>query len=438
MRWMQGTRFFFKLAIICGLAVFLTLYPGDVSLKWVGYQVEMPIAVLFTVFFAFTAICIFLHHFWRKIWDIPKRYYQFLQKRRQHKGEKLLIESLTAISAHQPEEAQSSIELAKVLLPNHPLTVFVAAQSAHMLKDNVKAAQYFESMLHDTSMRFLGLRGLILLAKDQHDWVQVDHLLKQALALRPDSPWVQQEILGAQLHLAQNGQEKTISTHGIHRYLPKKEWHQHQALMLWSQAEKVRDDQAAFRTLCQKAHVLAPENIVISVNLARTLVLAHHHYKAQKVLLTTYKHNPHRDLGYAWSETFTRTEPIQQYKQLEKLTSIMPNHPETWWIMAEAAKEAQLWGQARRYLETILAYGDNQSACRLMAEIEEAEYPYNREVIHEWWLRAYNASKQEGWYCKSCAYPSDTWQITCHHCGSINRIEWRTFGRKDNLLLLSS
>ncbi len=77
MRWMHGTRFFLKLAIICGLAVFLTLYPGDVSLKWIGYQVEMPIAVLFTVFFGFTAVCIFLHHFWRKIWDIPKRYYQF-------------------------------------------------------------------------------------------------------------------------------------------------------------------------------------------------------------------------------------------------------------------------------------------------------------------------------------------------------------------------
>ena len=54
--------------------------------------------------------------------------------------------------------------------------------------------------------------------------------------------------------------------------------------------------------------------------------------------------------------SFSKTEPIQLYKQLEKLTSTMPNHPETWWVMAEAAKEAQLWGQARRYLDAILAY----------------------------------------------------------------------------------
>ena len=68
MRWVYGTQLFFKLAIICALAVFLTLYPGTVALEWLGYKVDMPIAILFTIFFAFTALCILFHHIWIKIW----------------------------------------------------------------------------------------------------------------------------------------------------------------------------------------------------------------------------------------------------------------------------------------------------------------------------------------------------------------------------------
>jgi len=428
MRQMQGIRFFLKLSIICALAVFLTLYPGNVALRWMGYQVEMPIAILFTIFFAFTAVCILLHHIWKKIWGIPQRYYQFLQKRRQNRGEKLLLESLTAIAAQQPEEAQSSIELARVLLPDHPLTVFIAAQSAHMLKDSVKAAGYFEKMLLDSNLSFLGLRGLILLAKEQQDWVKVNHFLKQALALRPDSPWVHQEVLRNQIYLVKAGQDKAITTNAIVRLLPKQDSNKHQAIMLWLQAERNREDLPAFRKLCQKAHDLSPDFMVVSLNLAQSWIQSNHHSKAQRVLESGYKANPHRDLAQLWLVMFDDLSPVDQYKHLEKLTNLAPSHPETWWVMAEAALKAKLWGQARSYLNTILAYGENQSVCRLMAEIEEGEYPESKATIHGWWARASMAPKQEGWFCGDCSKVSEKWHSVCHHCGATEQIEWRTFG----------
>jgi len=437
MRWVYGTQLFFKLAIICALAVFLTLYPGTVALEWLGYKVDMPIAILFTIFFAFTALCILFHHIWIKIWGIPLRYYQFLQKRRQNKGEKLLLESLTAIAAQQPEEAQSSIELAKVLLPNHPLTVFIAAQSAHMLKDSAKAIGYFEKMVQDPNLSFLGLRGLILQAKEQEDWIKADHLLKQAMSIRADSPWVHQEILKNQIQLSKAGQDMAMTTGSVHRVLPKQEWHKHQAILLWLKAEKSRDDLQAFRKLCQKAHDLSPEFIVVAVNLAQSWIQTDHLSKAQRVLELTYKLNPHRELAYAWLSMVSGIEPIERYRYLEKLTNLSPSHPETWWVLAEAAFEAKLWGQARGYLNTILAYGENQSACRLMAEVEEGEYPGADSKIRDWWLRASMASKQEGWFCHDCLSPSEKWQSVCGHCGAAGKIEWRTFGWSSHAPLLT-
>lgn len=437
MHWIYGTQLFFKLALICGLAVFLTLYPGTVALEWLGYKIDMPVAVLFAVFFAFTGLCILIFHIWRKIWGIPLKYYQYLQKRRQHKGEKLLLESLTAIAARQPEEAQSSIELAKVLLPNHPLTVFIAAQSAHMLKDSTKAVGYFEKMVEDPNLAFLGLRGLILQAKEQEDWIKVDQLLKQAMGIRPDSPWVHDEVLKNQIQLAKVGQDKVIATETIHRLIPKQDWNKHQAILLWLKAEKSREDLGSFRKLCQKAHELSPEFIVVAVNLAQSWLQTDHRSKAQRVLETTYKLNPHRDLAYTWQSMATHLDPIERYRHLEKLTSLASSHPETWWVMAEAALEAKLWGQARSYLNTILAYGDSQSACRLMAQVEEGEYPTAYEKIHEWWLRASMAPNQEGWFCNECSKPAEKWKSICSHCGAIGHIEWHTFGWTSNTPLLA-
>jgi HemY protein len=428
MRWIYGIRLFLKLLFVCALAVFLTLYPGTVVLEWFGYKIDMPVSVLLGLFFGFTAVCIFFHHIWRKIWGIPLRYFQFLQKRRQNKGERLLLESLTAIAAQQPEEAQSSIELAKVLLPNHPLTVFIAAQSAHMLKDSLKAASYFEKMVENPSLAFLGLRGLILLAKSQGDWIKVDHFLKQAMSMRPDSPWVQQEILESQIQLARAGQDKAISTETVYRLLPKQEWQKHQSVLLWLKAEKNRDDLVVFRKLCQKSHDLNPEFVVVAVNLAQSWIQTGHRSKAQRILEVTYKLNPHRELAYLWLTMADGLEPIEKYRYLEKLTSLSSSHPETWWVMAEVAFEAKLWGQARSYLNTILAYGESQSACRLMAQVEEAEYPLAEEKIRDWWVRASMAPKQEGWFCRSCLNSSETWQSVCAHCDDVGQIAWRTFG----------
>jgi HemY protein len=441
MMWFKGARLFLKLSLAIIFSVFLSLNPGVASLKWFGYQIEMPVAILLVGVFILIVLILSLHSLWQKLWLIPEYYIKFMQKRRQLKGEKLLIEGLTAIAAEQAEEAIHSIELAKVLIPDNPLTLFVAAQSAHMNQDTNKARSYFESMHKQPNLRFLGLRGLILQAKEKKDWVQVENFLKEALKLRPDAPWIHEQILENQVRLIEANQMKFIETQSVQRFLPSNKWSAHQAVMYWLRAEQVQDDLDQHITLLSKAHTLSPDSVPIACYLATAYHRAQNSSKAQKVLNNTYKAQPHRELTACWLKINSTLKSLEAYQGLEKLTASHPNHPETLWIMAQAAFEAQLWGQAQKLLQDLHAeYGDTQGICYMMAQLEEIQHPQNKDLIRSWWRRAMAAGPENHWLCQNCGHHSHKWEAICDYCGAINKSQWQGFQKNEkteSILLLS-
>ena len=428
MLWYRGARFFFKLAIVAIFAVFLSLNPGSVSVSWFGYHIEMPVSLLLVGLFLILAFSLVMHGLWRKLWQIPERYWEYLKKRREIKGEKLLIEALTAISAQQPEEAQHSVELAKVLLPDHPLTFFVAAQSAHMNQDHAKAKLHFEAMSKHPNLRFLGLRGLILQAQEQKDWLRAENLLKQALKLRPDSPWVQEQIKNNQLTLINAGQAQHIATQSIERVLTPEQTQAHQAMSYWLKAQHEKEDTQEYLTLLQKANALSPSNVAIACALALAYQQLNNGSKAQKVLLNTYKISPHREIAACWLKINPTLKPLETYQALEKLAHLHPHHPETLWMMAQAAFEAHLWGQSYKFLQELQKdYGDTKEVCHLMAQLEEVQHPHRHDVVRQWWKRAVGAAVDPSWICQKCSQPQESWQAICQSCGAVDQSQWQGF-----------
>jgi HemY protein len=45
------------------------------------------------------------------------------------------------------------------------------------------------------------------------------------------------------------------------------------------------------------------------------------------------------------------SDPLERYRKVEKLTAHHPHHEESYWLMAKAALEADLWGQARHHIQ---------------------------------------------------------------------------------------
>lgn len=430
MMWFKGLRLFFKLALGIIAGVFLSLNPGTVSIAWFDYRIEMPVAILIIGVFLVIVLLISLHGLWRKLWLIPERYIKFMQKRRRLKGEKLLIEGLTAIAAEQVEEASHSIELAKVLIPDSPLTLFVAAQAAYTRHDSNKAKLYFETMYKQPSLRFLGLRGLVLQAKEKKDWLQAEGFLKEALKLRPDSPWVHEQILENQIRLGELSQNQVIQTQSIQRFLPTNQWNSHSAIMYWLKASKVNDDSDQYLALLIKAHNFSPENVAIACKLATSYHDRQDYSKAQKILKNTYEIQPHRELAICWSKINPNLKALEVYQGLERLTASHPNHPETLWVIAKAAFEAQLWGQANKLLQDLRnEYGDTKSICSLMGQLEEAQHPQHHELIRSWWQKALALDIENYWFCQNCDSHTNEWEAVCSNCNAVNKSQWQGFKR---------
>ena len=428
MRILPGTRFFLKLALICGLAVFFIVYPGEFTFQWFGYKATMPIALLLGILFGIMAILIFVYQCWHWFTGIPGRTKVFFQKRRIKKFEDVVIEGFTAIAAQQPDEAQSAADLARGLSPNHPLALFLTGQTSYLNQDFALAQSTFALMAEHQQLRFLGLRGTAMLAMDRKDWTRVQTTLLQLYEIRPDSPWVlkQLEINSLKLALVDT-QNTAVDMLPFYRHLPKSSAQNHQGLLLWI---KLKHNPHATLTDAERldvlkmAHSVQPANPVIATTLAYALFNHHHKHKALRVLQRTFKMAPHRLVGEAWLHIHQPKTPIESYQKMVKLTVHHPEHDESYWLLAKAALDADLWGQARHHIAPLLHDMPTMSVYTLMTEIEAREYPDQPFKADFWHQKKETVHHEWDWSCQHCGHGVSTWDAYCTACGHFGRIEW--------------
>ena len=429
MRFFHGTRFFFKLSVICLIAVFLTFYPGRFSIEWFGYKTTMPIALLLAVLFILVSFLILIHHCWRWFQNIPNRTKGFFQKRRLKKFEDIVIEGLTAIAAQQPEEAQSYADLARGLAPNHPLALFLTGQTSYLTKDYALAQSTFALMSEQSSLKFLGLRGSTLLALERQDWARAHMYLEQLYEIRPDSPWVLKQLELNSLKLALvDSTNKAIDMLPFYRHLPKADAHAHQGLLLWIKLKhnthvKLTDSQQL--ELLKGTYEMMPSNPVVASEFAHALHNHHQKQKALRILGRSYKQAPHRLLAETWLSIHNVTEPIDIYKKIEKLVANHPHHEESYWLLTKAALDADLWGQARHHIQPLLHDTPTKNTYQLMAEIEHREHPDQGFKSDFWRTKQTEAHHDWEWSCQACNHVAPTWDAYCSACGQFGSIEWK-------------
>lgn len=426
MAFIKGIRFFLGLTIICIIGIFLVSYPGDVKFEWLGYSITLPIGLFITCSLVIFGLFFLTIHIWKWLWNLPSNYIKNLQKKRSQRANNLLLDGLSAIAAGQNQEAKEIIEVACELLPDNPLAQFIAAQASYTTGDEEVAIKQYTAMLKDKRTSFLGLKGLILQAKNKEDYRLTQEYISKAIQLRPDSPWIQDEYLSSTIYLAQKGIFPKSEKNKATKYITKQRWARHQAIIYWF---KLQNKQYINSNEKEKLHLkifeLAPDWTLNVQNLVEHYLNNHAYSKAQKVLLDAFKLHPHRALGALWDSVFHEMEPIDRYRTMEKLTVNQENHPESLVSLAISAMKAQLWGQAKEHLERLLSYGYTRTSCNLMAELMELHHPEHFDLAREWWQRASQISADYEWQCNNCHSSFANWQPICSHCKGIDQIYWQ-------------
>src|SRR4029077_16386359 len=111
--------------------------------------------------------------------------------------------------------------------------------------------------------------------------------------------------------------------------------------------------------------------------------------------------------------------PLARIKAFERLAAQNPTARASHVTLAEAAIEAQLWGEARHHLEAAIATDPTARLYLLSARLEEAE-PGDLGAMREWLDRAVGASPDPRYICTACGGESLEWRSLCPRCGAFD------------------
>ena len=420
--------FFLKVAVVVSVAVWLVNRPGQVSLVWLGYQVETSVGVLVVALAALMGITVLLYRLWRGIKSTPARIGGMRRTRRREQGYRALTEGFVAIAAGDPDQARRLAKRAEKLLGQPSLSLLLTAQAAQLDGDGQTAGQAFAGLLQRPDAAFLGARGLIADALRQGDNRKALRLARRALALQPKSGWTlvtlfDLEVRAKEWDRAEETLSAAVRNKAIGQYIARR----HRAALKLARSAEAEERGEVEEALshARRAHEILPDFVPAAVRAARLLVRQGKQSRAARVVERSWRAQPHPDLAALWGE-LAPPDPIARYKWLERLQGIRP-HAEGRIAAGGAALSAKLWGEARSHLVAALdGSPDAKSrAFRLLARLEEEERN-DLSAARDWLAKAAGAPPEPAWTCHSCAARTPFWRPACEVCGSFDTLEWRS------------
>jgi HemY protein len=324
----RALTFFVEVAVVAALAVWLANRPGSV-----GFVVVVAAAALFGV--------------WRWLRRQPHEFVTARRHRREASGYRALTDGLAAVAAGDAAAARKLARRADSLLKSPPLTLLLSAQAAQLDGDETTARRCFEHMLERPETEFLGLRGLILQALREGDDERALDYAQRAYPLQPSAPWLLDTLVSLHSKAGRwRAAQKLVEEAQRRKRLPADVGRRQQAALLTERARIALASGAladAFEQV-RRAHDLDPELPPAAELLARLVADDGRVRRARKVLERTWRVAPHPALAAAYLDTFDVSAPLDRYRAITHLTKESRDHPESRFVVAEAAD----WRKQRR------------------------------------------------------------------------------------------
>lgn len=421
-------KYILLLLAFVAVGIWFAENPGQVSIEWWGVIVDIPIALALVAVLVVVGLCAGLYRFWLFLRRSPKAFGHYREEKRTHKGYESLTQGLVAVAAGESGEAIKHAKKAQSLLKDPSLTMLLSAQAAQLEGDDQAATRFFEEMSKTKGMEFLGLRGLLNQAIARGDTDEALSLAKQAYRLKPKTQWLAQNLLDLQLEKSQwDEAESTLDTSIKHKLVDATVGKKQKAALMIERARKAESDgeQAGALNLLGLALKLDPTQVAAALMEARLLAKTNKMRKALSVIEEAWSHNPHPDLYDLYQELQSEADALKRVKLAEKLAGKNRQHVESRIIIARAALEAQLWGEARDELEILIKDAPSARVFALQAQLVETE---NGDMAgaREWLKKAAVAAANPAWVCDSCGAVSLDWSAVCGKCGEFNSQTWQT------------
>jgi HemY protein len=415
-------------AVLVAAAVFFADHPGRVEILWQGWEIETSVAVLAAAAILAALATGLLLSLLSLIVDTPRRLLHARRESRRRAGYRALSQGMVAVAAGDPQEARRYAKRADLLLADPPLTLLLSAQAAQLDGDEGAAKKFFTAMLERPETEFLGLRGLFNQAMREGDRSSALSLVERAMALRPRTRWVALSRFDLETREGRwEAARETLAQAAKRRHFPPEQVRHHRGVLLYelSCAAVASGDQRRAMALASEAQGLTEDLATPAVHHVRLLLKQQRIGRAAKAVDRAWRTAPHPDLVRAYGAIHEGEPPLVRVKSFERLAAQNPMARESHLALAEAALDAQLWGEARRHLTDALAAGATPRVCQLMARLEESEHG-ELGPVREWLDRTVGAMPDPRYVCASCGRESLDWHSLCPHCSAFDALSWRT------------
>jgi HemY protein len=443
-------------AAVTAAAVYFADHPGQVAITWQGWEVGTTVGVLAAAAVLAGILVAALLWVLSSIVGAPQALSRRRRERRRRAGYRALTQGMVAVAAGDPQEAQRHARRADTLLADPPLTLLLSAQAAQLEGDDAAAKKFFAAMLDRPETEFLGLRGLLNQALQASDRGTALGIAKRAMSLRPSTPWVIETVFDLEAREERwQAAEGTLAQAVKRKLVPRERARHHRGVMLYerSLAALARGDRRQGINLAAEARSLAADLATPAAHHARLLLADRRTGPAAKAIEGAWRTAPHPDLAEVYAAIHQDAAPLARFKCFEKLAAQNRAARESSLTLAEAALDAQLWGEARHHLEEALAApappsltrttkplrrspspaacagqpltGPTPRICLMMARLEEGEHG-SGSGMREWLDRTATAMPDPRYVCADCGGESLEWHSLCPHCGAFDRLAWRT------------
>lgn len=402
--------------------------PGELTVEWLGYQIETSVFAASLLLAALMGALLFIWSGVRYLLTRPAALSNLMRRKREKRGLEALSRGLVAVGSGDKVQAQKFAAQAQKLLPGEPLTGLLRAQAAQLHGDRAAAREVFQKMAEAPETEMLGLRGLFLEARRENETEAARQFAERAMERNPDLAWGVNALFELQCKAGDwAGALRTLDVARRHKQIDKAVADRRRAVLLTAQAMEAEEGEMnEARQLALEAHKLAPDLVPAAEIAGRVMASQGDATRAARVIAKTWELNPHPDLALAYAHTRPGESPRERLKRVKHLAQYLPEGREAALegavAVATAAVEARDWAEAREALKPYIGSSAPARVCTLMARIEGGETG-DQGRVREWLARAVRAPRDPAWTADG--YISDRWAPVSPITGELDAYEWK-------------
>ena len=414
---------FVLLIIVAALFAWMADQPGDLKLRWLGYELETSLMAAAVILAGLTLVVWITWSLLMWLLDRPGAFGGWFKSRRQRKGKQALSSGLIAVASGGSEAAQTHARTAAAIIGDDPMVKLLDAQAAQLRGDNARVRQLFEEMAEQPETRLLGLRGLHTDAVRQSDMTRARALAEEAVRINPKVSWAGKAVLSYQSTSEDWAAiSRTIDIQKSASLIDRSTANLKHAVVLTAQASEAegKNDEDAYE-LALRAHKLDPSLVPAAVIAARHATKAGSLRKAARIIEKAWSLTPHPDLADAYSHVRSGDSSLDRLKRIKSLVA-KSGGIEGAVALATAAIDALEWKTAREALSAYAHDRPQARICGLMAEIEEGEFG-DKGRAREWLARAVRAPRDPAWTADG--HISRSWLPVSPVSGELGGFKWK-------------